>query len=217
MHIAYILKNQKKYDEAINVLQRAIEVKRDEPELYLMLASIFETKEEYRKARKVVKQGLKQDDKNVDLIFRLGVILDKSGHKEKCLQQMRRILEINPDHADALHYIGYTYAEQGIRLNEAMALIKSALKLKPNSGYIIDSLGWVYYQRGLYDEALDNLEKASSLTPNDPWISEHLGDVYLKKRMYKKSLEMYKKALSLNHPNQNKLKKKIKGVKELLK
>ena len=126
-------------------------------------------------------------------------------------------MAINPDHADALNYIGYTYAEQGIRLNEAMDLIERALKLKPNSGYIIDSLGWVYYQKGLYDEALDKLEKASSLTPNDPTITEHLGDVYFKKKKYQKSFEMYQKALSLNHPDKEKLQQKIEEVKKFLK
>jgi tetratricopeptide (TPR) repeat protein len=217
MHIAYILESQKKYEEAVDVLRKTIEVKGGRAELYLMLASIYETKKEYGKAIEAIEMGLKQNDKNVDLIFRLGVVLDKSDEKEKCLEQMRRILEISPDHADALNYIGYTYAEQGIRLNEAMDLIKRALELKPNSGYIIDSLGWVYYQKGLYDEALSKLEKASSLTPNDPTISEHLGDVYFKKKKYQKSLEMYEKALSLNHPHEEKLKQKIEEVKKFLK
>jgi len=217
MHISYILDNQKKYDEAIDVLKKAIEVDKKKTELYLMLASIFETRKEYGKAIEVLEEGLIQDDKTIELIFRLGVVLDKSGDKEKSLEQMRRILEINKDHADALNYIGYTYAEQGIRLNEAMELIQKALKIKPNSGYIIDSLGWVYYQKGMYDDALNSLEKAVSLTPNDPTITEHLGDVYFKKKKYKKSLEMYQKAISLKHPDKEKLKKKIEEVEKVLK
>ena len=108
---------------------------------------------------------------------------------------MSSIIEINPNHADALNYIGYTYAEQGIRLDEAMSLIEKALSIKPDSGYIIDSLGWVYFQKGMYDEALKYLEQAASHVPNDPTIMEHLGDVYFKKGMFKKSLEMYEKAL----------------------
>ena len=85
-----------------------------------------------------------------------------------------------------------------------MDLIQRALKIKPDSGYIIDSLGWVYYQQGLYHEALKHLETAASLVPNDPTINEHLGDVYFKKKMYRKSLEMYEKALALNHPDAEK-------------
>jgi tetratricopeptide (TPR) repeat protein len=129
---------------------------------------------------------------------------------------MRRILDIQPEHADALNYIGYTYAEQGVRLEEAMDLIQKALKIKPDSGYIIDSLGWVYYQKGLYDEALKYLLEAAKLVPNDPTILEHLGDVYFKKRMYEKSLEEYEKALTLNHPQSDKVKEKIQQLKKLL-
>ena len=158
-----------------------------------------------------------QDEKNIELIFRLGVILDKFEKKEKCLEQMRRVLELDQNHADALNYIGYTYADQGIKLNEAMDLIQKALKIKPESGYIIDSLGWVYYQKGMYEKALSSLEKASSLTPTDPTIREHLGDVYFKQKEYKKSLEMYQKALTLKHPHEEKVKKKIEEVKKFLK
>jgi tetratricopeptide (TPR) repeat protein len=130
---------------------------------------------------------------------------------------MRRILDIHPENADALNYIGYTYAEQGIRLDEAMGLIQKALNIKPDSAYIIDSLGWVYYQKGLYDEALKYLLEAAKLVPNDPTIIEHLGDVYFKKRMYEKSLEKYEKALTLNHPQADKVKEKILQLKKLLK
>jgi len=150
------------------------------------LGSIFETMKEYRRAIEVIEEGLNQDDQNTELIYRLGVLLDKSGEKERAIEQMRRIIEIDPDHADALNYIGYTYAEQGIKLNEAMDLIQKALKIKPNSGYIIDSLGWIFFQKGLYDEAVTSLEKAFSIIPDDPIITEHLGDVYFKKKEYKR-------------------------------
>ena len=97
-----------------------------------------------------------------------------------------------------------------------MDLIQRALKIKPNSGYIIDSLGWVYYQKGLYDKALDSLERAFSLLSDDPTIAEHLGDVYLKKNLYKKSLEMYQKALALDHTNTGKILEKIENLKKMM-
>jgi len=215
LHIAFILETRKQYDQAIAVLEKALSLKKGQTELYLMLGSLYETKKEYEKGIGVVKKGLELDGKNIDLIFRLGVILDKNGEKESCIEQMRRILEINPKHADALNYIGYTFADQGIKLDEAMDLIQKALKIKPESGYIIDSLGWVYFQKGLYDKALHYLEKASKLTP-DPTIHEHLGDVYLKEKKYKKAVDNYQKALSKNHPEQEKIKEKILEVKKCL-
>ena len=215
MHISYILESQEKHDEAVEVLERVIRTRKDKVAPYSMLASIYEGKNEFSKAKQVILEGLNHHEKSVELIFRLGVILDKSGEKDECLTQMRRILELNPDHADALNYIGYTYAEQGIKLDEAMDLIRKALKIKPESGYIIDSLGWVYYQKGLYDEALSSLLKAVTYTPDDPTITEHLGDVYFKKKNYEKSLETYKKALSLNHPDEEKIKAKIEEARKL--
>ena len=98
-----------------------------------------------------------------------------------------------------------------------MDLIRNALKIRPDSGYIIDSLGWVFFQKGLYDKALTSLEKAFSIIPDDPTITEHLGDVYFKKKEYKKSLDMYQKALSLKHLDADKIREKIKEVKKLLK
>ncbi|MBW2169731.1 MAG: tetratricopeptide repeat protein, partial [Deltaproteobacteria bacterium] len=186
-------------------------------ELFLMLATVYETKKDYVNALEIAREGLRREPQNVALIFRFAVILDKSGDKDSCIEQMKRILEINPDHAESLNYIGYTYAEQGIKLDEAMDLIKKALSLKPESGYIIDSLGWVYFQKGLYDEAIHYLEKAAKLTSDDPTINEHLGDAYLKSNKYNKALEHYKKAMSLEHPDKEKLEKKITKVEQLLK
>jgi tetratricopeptide (TPR) repeat protein len=216
-HMAYLLETQEKHAEAIKILEELIAAKEKKPEIYLMLASVYEAMNDYDKALAVVKEGLKQDSKNVDLMFRLGVILDKKGDKEGCIRQMRAILEIEPNHAEALNYIGYTYAEQGVRLDEALDLVQKAAKLRPDSGYIVDSLGWVYFQKGQYDEAVRYLEKAAVLTPDDPTINEHLGDAYFKKQMYEESLERYKRALSFDHPEKEKVMEKVKEVERRLK
>jgi tetratricopeptide (TPR) repeat protein len=190
---------------------------RNNTDLVLMLAAIYEAQEKYDKAIHAVKEGLKPDEKNVSLRFRLGVLLDKAGRKEACIQEMRQVLKIDPDNVDALNYIGYTYAEQGVRLDEALFLIQKAMKLKPNSGYIIDSLGWVYFQKGQYEKAVATLLKAATLTGKDPTIQEHLGDAYHKLKEYKKALQYYKKALSLEHPEEKRIKEKIAEVRERLK
>ncbi|MEK7266153.1 MAG: tetratricopeptide repeat protein, partial [Pseudomonadota bacterium] len=78
----------------------------------------------------------------------------------------------------ALNYLGYSWVERGINLDEAFKLIEKAAALRPQSGAIIDSLGWAHYQRGDYKEALPHLENAAALEPADPTVTEHLGDVY---------------------------------------
>ena len=78
-----------------------------------------------------------------------------------------------------MNYIGYTYADKGVNLDEAESYIKKAMKLAPNTGYIIDSLGWVYYRKGMLNEAIVNLELAAKLSPEDAAVWDHLGDVYM--------------------------------------
>jgi len=138
------------------------------------------------------------------------------GQKERCLEYMRKAIEADPKHADALNWVGYTYAEEGIRLDEAEELIKRALEVKPNSGYIIDSLGWVYYKKGKLKEALFYLQKAHRLLPDDPTITEHLGDVFLKMGDEGKALELYRRAMDLKPTDEQKKKIQMK-IERLLK
>jgi Flp pilus assembly protein TadD len=127
---------------------------------------------------------------------------------------MKSVIRKNPDHAEALNYLGYTYADRNVNLDEALELIQRALELKPESGYIVDSLGWVYYQKGDYERAIKELERAVAMTPDDPVINEHLGDGYLKLNKKAKALEAYKRALQLDPKvdQSKKLKEKIKAL-----
>lgn len=217
MHIAHILDKQDKADEAVLVLRNAISMGKPKAGLFLMLASLYEDDQDIEKAIDTIREGMRTNEKNIDLMFMHGVLLDKSNDKESSIEQMRQILEIDPNHADSLNYIGYTYADQGIRLDEAEELILKALKIKPESGYIIDSLGWVYFKKEKYDEAIKYLAKAAELVPDDPTINEHLGEVYFKQKKYKESLKYYKKGLSLKHPDKEKIKAKITDLELLIK
>ena len=215
-HITYLLNAQKRYDEAISSLEKALALKKGHSDLHLLLGSVYEARGDYEKGMETLKTGLQKDAENLELLFRYGVLLDKTGDKDACIDQMNKILELDPKHADALNYIGYTYADRGERLDEAKAMIQKALAIKPGSGYIIDSLGWVCYQQGAYDEALHHLEKAVKLLPEDPIINEHLGDVYAKKGAYKKALIYYRKALSLKDEENDRLKQKIADMERIL-
>jgi tetratricopeptide (TPR) repeat protein len=138
------------------------------------------------------------------------------GEFDKMVNEMKEVIRINPNHADALNYLGYSYSERGILLEEALKLINKAMELKPNMGYITDSLGWVYYKLGDYEKAVTQLEKANQLTPDDSTITEHLADGYLKLSKLEKAIELYERALRLEpKPDQkDRLQKKIKELKE---
>ncbi|RLA96817.1 MAG: hypothetical protein DRG83_16925, partial [Deltaproteobacteria bacterium] len=218
LRLSLIYKKTKKMDKAYQVLKDAILIKPEDPMLYVYLGSLYEESGKYEEAEKYLREGLKIQPTNIDLMFRLGVLLDKKKEKEKALNIMREILKQDPRHADALNYIGYSYAELGIKLDEAKTLIERALKEKPRNGYILDSLAWVYYKMGKYEEALKKIKQALKYTPNDPIINEHLGDIYRALKRWKRALNAYKNVLNkLNPENPEKIRAKIKEVEEHIK
>ncbi len=111
------------------------------------------------------------------------------------VEQMQSILKINPENVDALNYIGYTWTQKGEHLDEAGKMLKRALVLRPNNGYIQDSWGWYLFVRGRVNEAVVELEKAASLKPNESTILEHLGDAYLRNNLEEKALARYMDAV----------------------
>ena len=182
----------------------------------MFLGALYEEMESYDKAVVTLKKGLEIQPDSVRLHFRLGVVYDKAGDKKTCIEEMKAIIAIDPTHAEALNYLGYTYAELGTNLDEAEDLIKRAMKHKPNDGYITDSLGWVYYKKGLYKKAINLLEEAVSLTPDDATILEHLGDAHMKANNPKKGLQYYKKALEKKGEDTKALEQKIQSVEKQL-
>jgi tetratricopeptide (TPR) repeat protein len=215
IHMAYILEKQEKTGEAIELLRETIaQTSEHPPQLFLVLASLYEIREEHESAIGALREGLQYNNENTDLFYRLGIILGKLKRMDESIKQMETVIEIDPRHADALNYIGYTYADENIHLDRALEFIEKAIKYKPNSGYIIDSLGWVYFRKGLYDKALTELKKAVELAPHDPAIAEHLGDVYYKKQEYGSALEAYEKAISLENAETERLQEKIENTRK---
>ncbi|MGR3466896.1 MAG: tetratricopeptide repeat protein [Shimia sp.] len=90
----------------------------------------------------------------------------------------RFALTLKPDQPQVLNYLGYSLLEQDRDLEEALSLIERAVAARPNSGHILDSLGWALFRLGRYGEAVGPLEEASELLPVDPTINDHLGDAY---------------------------------------
>jgi tetratricopeptide (TPR) repeat protein len=118
----------------------------------------------------------KEDILNDHFYFQLASACERSGHFDEAEAGFRKVLELNPKRADAMNYMAYMWAEKGVRLDEAGEWITKAMALGSNVGAFIDTLGWVYYQQGKYDEALPQLLRAAELVPDDPSVFDHLGD-----------------------------------------
>ncbi len=130
-----------------------------------------------------------------DCLFHLAVVYEKMTRLADIEALMQEAIEIYPDDSEAYNFLGYTYADNNIRLDEALALIQKALKLSPDDGNILDSIGWVYYRMGQITESIKFLEKAIAKDERHPVILNHLGDAYLKKGEFSTAIQYWKKSL----------------------
>ncbi len=171
-------------DEAKKHLEKVIAVKPDDMEAIIALANIQRERkqfdgcaETYGKAIGLLPQPVKS---NWTTYYFRGICYERSKQWAKAELDFKKALELFPDQPHVLNYLGYSWIDQGLHLDEAMNMIKRSVEQRPDDGYIVDSLGWAYYRLGNYDEAVKNLERAVELKPVDPTINDHLGDVYWK-------------------------------------
>ncbi len=174
------------------------------PLFYALLAALYHEKKEDLAAISLLEAAVSIYPDNPQLFFDYGLMLDKNGMEELAINKMMKVLELQPDHAEALNFIGYTWADKNIRLKEALEYIEKAIALKPDNGYIVDSLGWVYYRLGNYPGAIKELNRALELEPGDPHIHDHLGDAYRAFGKRTEALEHYQKALKMFEDDQEK-------------
>jgi len=128
--------------------------------------------------------------------YYLATLFEKKGDQTKSLALIREILAENPDHAHALNFLGYTMLEKNENLAEAYVLIKKAVSLKPDDGYIRDSLGWYYYKTGNLQKALTEIKAAHQLVEADMVVSKHLAIVYRELQDYDNARKFFMEALS---------------------
>ena len=193
-----IYMEKKQFTKAITLLKGAIASnKQSSPELYTLLASLYMEQGLFQDSYTILDTALGVHPNSTKVYFEYGLLLEKENKREQALKQMSALLEIDPDHAEALNYVGYTWADMGINLEQALAYIQKAIALKPGNGYIRDSLGWVYFRMGELSRATEEILKAIKLEPNDPYIHEHLGDIYLKLGKREQALKAYKEAQRL--------------------
>ncbi|HCY85108.1 MAG TPA: hypothetical protein DHV36_08240 [Desulfobacteraceae bacterium] len=210
LSIAFLYRGKGNTREALRFLEQHHNQSPADIDIISYLASFYEEDTRYDTAITLLQKGLKQSPENTTLLFKLGTIQDKAGQRQACINTMKALIRLDPDHASALNYLGYTYAEMEIHLDEALDLTRRALDVRPDDGYITDSLGWVYYKKGEYEKAVFYLEKAARISEFETVIAAHLGDAYLKTGQPDKALAAYQKALA--NADKDAHKKEIKEI-----
>jgi len=196
LKLAYDLNVSGKIEEAKEVLSEGIKRSPKIIEFYQYLAGLLEFEGNYLGAAKLLMKAHKVFQNDPRFPYAIAVLYDRLHNPKSAMEWMRKTLAIDPKNALAMNYIGYTLVEMERDLDEAERLLEEAATLRPDDGYIIDSLGWLYYKKGDLTKAIGLLKKAYALVPNEPTILRHLGEVYTKRGNKKEAVFYLKKALS---------------------
>ena len=173
-----IANENRQFSEATSILQQAIAINPEDGYLFKLLGDSHRRNADYGNSRDAYETAYEKGHSTSNLHRNLGVTLERLDQTQAAEKHLKLALEMNPDDAFALNYLGYWWADQGRNLDEAIALIERAVKLRPNSGYFVDSLGWMHFRLGDAKTAVRFLEKATELKAADSEITGHLGDVY---------------------------------------
>ncbi len=173
-----------KKDEARAALQALAEDKPQEIEGLFAYANVLRAGKHYSEAADVYSKILtvlgEPQREHWSIYYYRGMSYERAKQWPLAEKDFQQALKLFPDQPQVLNYLGYSWVDQGINLEQALEMIRKAVSLRPKDGYIVDSLGWAYYRLGRFEEAAAELEKAIVLSPSDPTINDHLGDAYWK-------------------------------------
>lgn len=170
-----------KAKQGIDLAKAQLKGKASDRVTWLTLAQMYTRLRKWKDASNAIDQADKLSKNNQEkalIAFLRGALEERQKHIPQAEQSFRQSLQLDPDNALTLNYLGYMLADRGEKLPEALTMVQHAVKLDPENGAYLDSLGWVHYKMGQYSQALQTLQKAIALIPTDPTVHDHLGAVY---------------------------------------
>lgn len=183
--------------EAVAEVKKLLEGNSDR-ETYLALAQIYEKLKDFEGMARALDEAdrlAQTDDDKESVWFLRGAMYERMKKYDEAEAQFRKVLELNPQNASALNYLGYMFADRDMRLQEALELVQRAVELDPYNGAYLDSLGWVYYRMGNLEQAEHHLKRALERVPRDPTVNDHLGDVYYRQGKLKEAIAQWQISL----------------------
>jgi tetratricopeptide (TPR) repeat protein len=170
----------------------------DDLDLLLSMAQVYEKGKLFSEAKDCIEKAqtyAQTKEQKKAIYFSYGALLERQKKYDDAEKQFRLALEIDPQDAATLNYLGYMLADRNVRLDEAYTLVKKAIELEPDNGAYLDSLGWVYYRQNKLDLAEELLLRAVQKTGRDATVHEHLGDVYFKEGKIRLAQEQWQRSL----------------------
>ena len=197
---AAALRQSDRPDAAIEVLEQLTRSHGDLATVHSALGDAMRQQDRFAEAADAYTRALAITEKTGAsswfLLYARAICYERQGQWDEAEADFRAALEINPDQPQVLNYLGYSLVEKRIKLDEALEMIERAVAASPDSGYIIDSLGWALYRLGRYEEAVPHMERAVELMAVDPVVNDHLGDVYWAVSRYREAEFQWTRALS---------------------
>jgi tetratricopeptide (TPR) repeat protein len=182
LEMALNLDELKKLDEAKKEMEELIKSDPSDLVASLSYGQMLVRHEKFADAVKVYKAAIENVSNpkrfHWNLFYRHGIASERSKNWPVAEKSFLKALELSPEQPNVLNYLGYSWVDMNINLDDGLNMIRKAVELRPQDGYIIDSLGWAYYRLGRYEEAVSELERAIEKKADDPTINDHLGDAY---------------------------------------
>jgi tetratricopeptide (TPR) repeat protein len=199
---AFNLNSLDRVDEAKAILERLAAKDPKDVRPLEALGNILRARKDYAEAIKYFTRAIaalgKHDPRYWGYYYARGTSYERLKNWPAAEADLKKALALAPDQPLVLNYLGYSWVDQGKNLKEGTRLIEKAVQLKPDDGYIVDSLGWAHYRQGNYKEAVRFLERAVEIKPEDPTLNDHLGDAFWKVGREREARFQWSQALSLN-------------------
>jgi tetratricopeptide (TPR) repeat protein len=171
-----------KGEEATKLLEKLVSDFPNDTEAWMALGNIYRSRKEFEKGVDAYTKALATvqtvDAGHWPLYYFRGICYERTKQWPKAEADFKKALALYPDQPLVLNYLGYSWIDQGINLDEGFRMLRRAVEQRPTDGYIVDSLGWAYYRLGRFEDAVRVLERAVELRAADPVINDHLGDAY---------------------------------------
>jgi tetratricopeptide (TPR) repeat protein len=228
LRLADLLRTEKKYDKAVEVLQQARKKFSDRPFItYGLALALSQAKRHEESLAAFAQAQTDAENRNEELLnasfyFSFGAAAEQAGNLDKAAELLKQSIQLDPNVPQAYNYLGYMWADRGLHMDEAGNLIKKAIELDPENGAYLDSLGWFYFKRGESEKALKELLHAQENIlredkHDDPTVLDHIADAYSKLGKTPEALSYWQKALALEQDDKaliGKITEKVEAAKQ---